>query len=219
MTAETTPTDPTVDGDPPAPLDADAPTDRPTRMVPAGTLVVAIMVAAALGILAVVALTVGNGGDNSDQEAARLAAGRFSEKFLTFRHDGLDQWKSDVLALSTGGFSNEVDKVEEGLRRLIDQAQLDATAQVTDIFMGEIDKGSVSAVVVYDRDLSGSSGSRTETDRYMQLSLLSVDGEWLVDNVIDIATAQSPNTVSAATPTTTAPSTSAPESTTTAPSG
>ena len=153
------------------------------------------------------------------RKTARLAAGRFSEKFLTFKHDGLDEWKADVLALSTGGFSNEVDTVEEGLRRLIDQAQLDATAQVTDIFMGEIDKGSVSVVVVYDRDLTGSSGSRTETDRYMQLSLLSVDGEWLVDNVIDIASAQSPTTPSGATPTTAAPSTSAPESTTTAPSG
>ena len=219
MTTDTTHDEPVADDDAEPELAADPPGRPSSRMVPAGTLVIAIMVAAALGILAVVALTVGNGGNDSGQEAARLAAGRFSERFLTFKHDGLDEWKAGVLSLSTGGFSSEVDKVEDGLRRLIDQAQLDATAQVTDIFMGQIDKGSVSAVVVYDRDLSGSSGTRTETDRYMQLSLLSVDGEWLVDNVIDIATAQSPSTASGVTSSTTTPTTSSPASTTTTPSG
>ena len=218
MTTDVNPPEPVVEDEPEPmpPGDDDAPS---SRTVPAGALVVAIMVAAALGILAVVALTVGGSGGDSDQEAARLAAGRFSERFLTFQHDGLDQWKADVLALSTGGFSNEVDNVEEGLRRLIDQAQLDATAQVTDIFMGEVDKGAVSAVVVYDRDLSGTSGKRTETNRYMQLSLVSVDGEWLVDNVIDIATAQSPTGPTTGASTTTTTPTSPSTSTTAAPSG
>ncbi len=74
--------------------------------------------------------------------------------------------------------------------------------------MGQIDHGTVDAVVVYDRDLKGSSGTRSETDRYMQLSMLHVDGEWLVDNVIDIASAQSPGGAggSPATPSTTAAS-------------
>ena len=147
------------------------------------------MVAAALGILAIVALSVGGGGGDDDLDDARLAAGRFGERFLTFEHDGLDEWKSGVLSLSTGGFSKEVDEVEEGLRRLIGEAELDATTQVTEIFMGEIDRGTVSAVLLYDRDLRSASGTRSESDRYLQLTLLQVDGEWLVDNVIDIATA------------------------------
>lgn len=181
------------------------------RMVPAGALVVAIMVAAALGILAVVALASGGQTQDRDTDAARLAAGRFGERFLTFDHDQLDEWKADVLSLSTGGFAKEVDDVEAGLRRLVSEAGLDANTQVTEIFMGQVDKGSVSAVLLYDRDLSGTSGRRSENDRYMQLSLLLVDGEWLVDDVIDIASAQdlaSPGS------TTTAPST-----TTTSPPG
>lgn len=180
------------------------------RTVPAGALVVAIMVAAALAILAVVALSVGDGGADRDLADARLAAGRFGERFLTFEHDGLDQWKSGVLSLSTGGFSKEVDEVEDGLRRLIGEAELDATTQVTEIFMGEIDRGTVSAVLLYDRDLRSASGTRSESDRYLQLTLLQVDGEWLVDNVIDIATADalapSPATTTS-TPVTPSPST------------
>ena len=138
---------------------------RRGRTVPAGALVLAVMVAAALGILAVVALAVddepgsGAGGELQD---ARFAAGRFAE---------------------------EVDQVGDGLERLITEAELDATAEVTDIFVGEIDRGAVEVVVVYDRQLASAAGARDETDRYMQLALLRVDGEWLVDNVIDIATA------------------------------
>ena len=162
---------------------------RAPRSVPAGAFVVALMVAAALGILAIVALTMGGGSDAEELEDARFAAGRFAERFLTFDHESVDDWKADVLSLSTGGFSEEVDEVEEGLRRLIAEAELSAEAQVTDIFIGDIDRGTVGAVLVYDRDLRGTSGNRSESDRYMQLTMLLVDGEWLVDDVIDIATA------------------------------
>jgi hypothetical protein len=161
---------------------------RPARTVPAGAFVVAVMVAAALGILAIVSLTVGGGGDE-ELEDARFAAGRFAERFLTFDYESVDEWKADILSLSTGGFTEEVDEVEDGLRRLVADAELDARAQVTDIFIGDIERGTVGAVLVYDREVADATGTRTETDRYMQLTLVKVDGEWLVDNVIDIATA------------------------------
>lgn len=161
---------------------------RPGRMVPAGAFIIAVMVAAALGILAIVSLTMG-GGDAEELEDARFAAGRFGERFLTFDFESVDDWKADILSLSTGGFTEEVDEVEDSLRRLVAEAELEARAQVTDIFIGDIDRGTVGAVLIYDRDVTGASGTRTETDRYMQLTMIQVDGEWLVDDVIDIATA------------------------------
>lgn len=192
-----------TDHDPTA-TDADTPvTDAPdtpvvpdpprepaaSRVVPASAFVAAVMVAAVLGILAVVALTAGgDGGSDDEARAARLAAGRFGERFLTFDHEDLDRWKTDVLELSTGGFAGEVEEVESGLRRLIGESELDASTQVTDIFLGEVDRGSVSAVLIYDRSITGAR-NRTESDRYMQLELIQVDGVWLVDEVIDIATA------------------------------
>ena len=186
---------------------------RRARTVPLGAFVVAVLVALALGILSVFALST-EGGSGDELEDARFAAGRFAERFLSFDDQALDQWKDDVLALATGGFAEEVDEVEEGLRRLIAEAELDARAEVTDIFVGDLERGSIEAVVIYDRELRGSSGSRDESDRYMQLSMLLVDGEWLVDNVIDIATiGASPSPAPA--PSTTGPGSS---STSTSPS-
>jgi Mce-associated membrane protein len=161
------------------------------RTVPAGAFVIAVLVAGALAILAVFALASGDGGSGGggeDQEV-RLAAGRFAERFLTFEHDELDAWKDDVLALSTGGFAEEVEEVESGLRTLIAESELDAVTQVTDIFVGEVDRGGVEVVVVYDRELRGGEQGRTESDRYLQLAMIRIDGEWLVDNVLDIASA------------------------------
>jgi len=167
-------------------------TPRERRTVPAGAFVIAVLVAGALAVLAVFALASGDGtdggGGGEDQEV-RLASGRFAERFLTFEHDQLDTWKEDVLALSTGGFAEEVEEVESGLRTLIAESELDAVTQVTDIFVGEVERGGVEVVVVYDRELRGGEQGRTESDRYLQLAMVRVDGEWLVDNVLDIASA------------------------------
>lgn len=162
---------------------------RERRTVPVGAFAIAVVVAAALGMLAVAALVSGegSGGAGGDEREVRLAAGRFSEQFLTFEHDELDAWKQDVLALATGGFAEEVEDVESGLRTLIAEGELDAVTQVTDIFVGEVERGAVEVVVVYDRELRGGGPARSESDRYLQLAMLRIDGQWLVDNVIDIA--------------------------------
>jgi len=161
---------------------------RPRRTVPAGAFVLVLAVAAALAVLAVVALTADGGGADDDRDV-RLAAGRFTERFLTFRHDGLDEWEQDVRRLSTPGFGEEVDEVRESLRALISDGRLDAETQVVDVFVGEEDRGAIGVVVVYDRTVVGEDVDREETDRYLQLGLVRIDGAWLVDEVIDIATA------------------------------
>ena len=184
--------DETTDDETPTDDDAAAhPSSAPNqgRTVPAALFVAAVFVAGVLGILAVVALATGSSGGDDDVDDARFAAGRFAERFLTFEHDALDDWKADVLSLSTGGFAGEVEDVEDGLRRLIGESELDATTQVTEIFVGDIDGGTASVVLIYDREVRSSSGTRSEADRYMQLEMNLVDGEWLVDNVVDISTA------------------------------
>ena len=100
-------------------------------------------------------------------------------------------WKEDVLALATGGFAEEVEEVECGLRVFFDESALDAIAQVTDMFVGEEDRGAVEVVVVYDRECVGGdedrSANRTAT---CSCRCSAIDGEWLVDNVIDIASSE-----------------------------
>lgn len=160
------------------------------RTVPVGAFAVAVLVAAALAVLAVFALASSDTSDEGgDDQEVRLAAGRFTERFLTFDHDELDAWQDDVLALSTRGFAEEVEEVESGLRTLIAESELDAVTQVTDIFVGQVERGAVEVVVVYDRELRGGGPGRMESDRYMQLALVRIDGDWLVDNVVDLASA------------------------------
>jgi len=171
---------------------SEAPTERTRRTVPAGAFVVAVMVAAALAILAAVALASGGDdgdGASSDQEV-RLAAGRFTEQFLTYDGGDFEAWKAEVLELSTGGFAEEFEEAERGLRVFFEEGARDAVAEVSDVFVGQEDRGAVEVVVVYDRDVSGGEEEAyTESDRYLQLSLLRIDGAWLVDNVTDVATA------------------------------
>lgn len=185
---------------------SEAPTERTRRTVPAGAFVVAVMVAAALAILAAVALASGGDdgdGASSDQEV-RLAAGRFTEQFLTYDGGDFEAWKAEVLELSTGGFAEEFEEAERGLRVFFEEGARDAVAEVSDVFVGQEDRGAVEVVVVYDRDVSGGEEEAyTESDRYLQLSLLRIDGAWLVDNVTDIATADDLAGTAPATPTTT----------------
>lgn len=172
---------------------ATEPTGGPGRTVPAGAFVLAVMVAAALGILAVVALAMdgeGAGGSagGSELDDARFAAARFAERFLTISEESLDTWRDEIEPLATAGFVDEVEDVEESLRRLVAEAELDAEGVVTDVYMGEIERGAVTAVVAYDRQVRSSSGPRSEAGYHMLMSLLRVDGQWLVDNVVDIGT-------------------------------
>lgn len=202
---------------------SEAPTERTRRTVPAGAFVVAVMVAAALAILAAVALASGGDdgdGASSDQEV-RLAAGRFTEQFLTYDGGDFEAWKAEVLELSTGGFAEEFEEAERGLRVFFEEGARDAVAEVSDVFVGQEDRGAVDVVVIYDREVSGGGEEGyTEADRYLQLSMLRVEGAWLVDDVIDVATAGGPGGgTGAAAPTTSRTTSSTTPSTTPTPGG
>lgn len=174
-----------------SPVDADAQPEpaetRRRRTVPAAAFALVTVVAVALGVLAAVALAGDGGGADDDDRDVRLAAGRFAEQFLTYDRSGFDAWRTGVLELSTGGFAEEFEEAQEALRVFFEEGGHDAVAQVTDVFVGEEDRGAVGAVVVYDREVVGGQDSFREADRYLQLSLLRIDGRWLVDDVIDVA--------------------------------
>lgn len=182
-----------IAGSPPAPDDVvpDAAGDvsggapAPRRTVPAGAFVVALMVAVACACLAVLALVLRPGGDDEAQDA-RLAAGRFTDAFLTIEYDALDEWKAGVLALSTVGFADELDAAESLIETLVVADQIDAVPEITAVFVGDEDRGSIQTVVRYDWTLTGSGGVRTQPDRYLELTLLRVEEQWLVDDVVDI---------------------------------
>jgi Mce-associated membrane protein len=168
--------------------DARPASPRGGRTVPVGAFAVAVIVAAALAVLAVFALASesGSGDDGRDREI-RLSAGRFAERFLTYEGSDFESWRDEVLELATGGFAEEFAQAESGLRVFFEEGARDAVASVTDVFVGDEDRGTVEVVVSYDRVVSGDEDRFSEQDRYLLLSLIRVDGDWRADNVIDLA--------------------------------
>lgn len=163
------------------------------RTVPVGAFAIAVLVAAALAILAVFALASESGSDDGGQDREiRLAAGRFSERFLTYEDSDFETWRDEVLELATGGFAEEFAEAESGLRVFFDEGARDAVARVTDVFVAEEERGTVEVIVSYDRVVTGGEDRFSESDRYLLLSLIRVDGEWRADNVVDLASSGDP---------------------------
>lgn len=182
--------EPDVDTDPDAAPPDDvagvATPERAGRTVPVGAFAIALVVAAALAVLAVFALVSDPGTGNDDTEV-RLAAGRFAERFLTYEGTDFEAWRDDVLDLATGGFAEEFAEAESGLRVFFEEGARDAVARVTDVFVGDEERGTVQVVVAYDRVVTGADDQFSESDRYLLLSLIRVDGDWRADDVVDLA--------------------------------
>ena len=182
------------------------------RTVPVGAFAIALIVAAALAVLAVFALaSESDSGSGGDDREVRLAAGRFAERFLTYEGSDFETWRGEVLALATGGFAEEFAEAESGLRVFFEEGARDAVARVTDVFVGDEERGTVEVVVAYDRVVTGGEDRFSESDRYLLLSLIRIDGEWRADKVVYLASAGDPGgsvPPSGGAPTTSAPPTS-----------
>lgn len=173
------------------------PTSSARRTVPVAAFAIAVIVAAALGVLAVIALSVGGGGDGADEQVddVRFAAGRFAERLLSWEHDDFDDWLPSVLTLSTGSFAGEVREIESGLRTLAGEGRLDLEARVTDVYVGDVERGTASAVVTYNLEITDDEGTRIDRGRYVRIDLVEIEGQWLADDVIDILTDTPPVSV------------------------
>jgi hypothetical protein len=150
-------------------------------------LVAAIAAAIVLGVLAAALAVLAARDDVASDTPARHTAGRFAEALLTVDHTDPEAGRDAVLELATGGFRAEYDEAfSQGIAELIVQTGASARAVAKDVFLSEIDGGSTEAVVVLDVERDGAAGPRTVRDLYLQLSLVRVDGTWLVSDVTDL---------------------------------
>ena len=120
------------------------------------------------------------GGDSD----VRRAAGEFAQAFFTLDYREADRWHDDVVALATGGFREEYEEAfDGGLDQLMEQTKPVWTVAVDEILVGEESDGKANAVAVVDISQDGTGGAREIPNAYVRLSLVRVDGEWLVDDV------------------------------------
>jgi hypothetical protein len=159
--------------------------------------ILAVSLAAVFGLVAVVLAAV-LAGDSDDEGALGLktdsgiadlqrAAGTFTEALFTYDHQDPDAHRDAVLALSTGSFTEEYEEsFDRGLRQLMTQVQASSQGTVKEIFLSEADDGRAEVIVVADAVQDGAGGPRTVYDLYVKLTMVQVEGEWKVDDLVDL---------------------------------
>jgi hypothetical protein len=154
------------------------------RVPPLLWAVVALLAAVALvtSLLAARA-TAERDRDRRDRRAVEEVAGRLATALSTYDYRDFDATKRRVLALSTGAFASEYGKAVEALASLIDQTKATSEATADDVFVGNLDAGRASAIVVLKIQATGVGGPRLSVDNYVDLSLVKVNGDWRVDGV------------------------------------
>jgi hypothetical protein len=121
--------------------------------------------------------------ERADREAAFEAASRLTTAMLTYDYRDFDATKERVFALSTGVFRQQF---EEGAGSVAESARLaQGTSEgiVRDVFLSELDDGRARAVVHFDIRGTGIGGTRLQVGNFIDLSLVKVEGRWLVDGV------------------------------------
>jgi Mce-associated membrane protein len=188
-----------------------APADEPPSGPPArrrGALVAAIALAVVFAVAASVLAVLLAREDDGGQDDLREAAGAFGEALVTYDHTDPEAHRDAVLARSTGSFRTEYDDAfDQGLGKLITELQATSQGFVKDVYLTAVDAGQALAIVVMDVESDGSGGPRTVYDVYVRLTMIQVDGRWLVDDVTDLSFGSGAGLGDGVTTDTTAPTT------------
>lgn len=152
-----------------------------------GALVAAIAAAVVFAVLAAV-LAVLLASEDEPSDALRARAGEFAEVLVTYDHADPDAHRQAVVERTTASFAAEYESAfDEGLGQLITELEASSQGFVKDVFLTEIDQGQALAIVVLDVESDGSAGPRRLFDVYVRLTMIEVEGEWLVDDVTDLS--------------------------------
>lgn len=189
--------DPQLEADP-APHDptagdgGDTPRTAPAATAAAGSALVlsvtlAVVFAVAAAILGVLLAQAGD--DTEDAlDDLRGAAGEFGEVLVSYDFHDPEAHRDAVLDRSTGSFRDEYDAAfEQGLGDLITELQATSEGHVKEVFLTEVQDDQALAVVVLDIVTEGAAGANPLYDVYIRLTLIQVDGTWLVDDVTDLS--------------------------------
>jgi Mce-associated membrane protein len=167
--------------------DSDEPEASPSE--PRSRRWVPWLVAAALALACLVSLLVAADAqsdarsERDDREAVLEAASRLTTAMVTYDYRDFDATKKRVFELSTGVFRQQYEEGAGSVAESVRLAQGTSEGVVRDVFLSEIDDGRARAVVHFDIRGSGIGGTRDQIGNFIDLSLVKVEGRWLVDGV------------------------------------
>jgi Mce-associated membrane protein len=125
--------------------------------------------------------------ERDDRKEIERVSGELATALLTYDFEHLDASRDRVLARATGKFRKEYETAfDGGLRTLITETKAKSRGTVTDIYVGDVDDGAASVIVVANAVADGTGGRRASLGSYIQLDLVEVAGRWRVDGVTNL---------------------------------
>ena len=180
--------EPPVGPDPPP--EAAAPEGEEAPRPPRRTRLVAGIIAVAVVVTVVGAFAATRYADVNRQLAdvrdARRVAGSFGAAALTWDYRDFKPYESRIKALAAGTFKRQFTDAQGGLESLLGTVQSQSEGTVKQIYVGEPDGRSVSALVVVDQRAQVKDGAPQTATSYLELSLVKQGSHWLVDGVCNL---------------------------------
>jgi hypothetical protein len=177
----------------------------PTRLRPVPWTIVAIASLAVIALLfALLGLQQRNRlqHDRNQTRELKQVSGQLVGALTTYDYQHLEQWRTAVLTHATGSFRNSFNDRFSGVSQLLTGTHNRATSTVQGIFVGDVQAGRATTLVIVDVTVTGLSGTR-RVGSYDKLTVLNVNGHWQVDDIeslnFDPTTAGSPGTGTTAT--------------------
>ena len=171
-----------------APVPLSSPPRRSAALVVVSVLALVFFVSTIL--LAVVAVGLKDDKDQltSDREDVAAAAGGFVDTLLAYDYRDPEGYRERVLALTAPPFSDQFESAVAELEADFEVAEQVSTGSIRDVFVADVDggEGTATAIVVYDRILDGAAGPRNEDNFYVRLGLIERDGEWRINDVVNL---------------------------------
>jgi hypothetical protein len=120
----------------------------------------------------------------------RAAVTRVAEQFTVrvnnYSSESVDEYKSSVGELLSTKFQGEFDQAMEDIVVQVQQAQMESTGEVLASGVATLDDDSARVLVVADSTVKTVFDDRQRHFRW-EVSLVRVDGEWLVDDFTPVA--------------------------------
>lgn len=121
----------------------------------------------------------------SRRDVARVAE-RFTVQVNNYDSDSVDDYKSSVGSMLSTKFGDEFDTAMEDIVKSVQQAKMDSEGSVLASGVASLDQDSARVLVVADADVKTVFDTRQRHFRW-EVSLVKVDGEWLVDDFTPVA--------------------------------
>jgi hypothetical protein len=141
--------------------------------------------------------------ERTDRRQVETVASRLATAMLTYDYRNLGATRTRVIADAAGRFKTQYEEqFRTSLSALIKETQGQSKGTVIRIYIGDIDEGSASALVVANVERVGVGGKIPVAATYLGLELVKVDGVWKVDDVTNLTFAQANARASGAAPAT-----------------